>query len=216
MVVWMASSSKSAVARTGCIWDSKQPPLSDQTRNLLKEFMQESRLTFAQQRKLKESVDKNGSLPSKLAHGNKPKKPVRSTKSSGPKVISSGMRTRSQIVESGDLVRPRYRPTPAAPVRTDKDKERLAFIMAYGAEPDEGNKKIPDDFDLEDIGDEEEIDRFDELVKEIEERKQFLSQMADVGQDKKYRTVIETEISQKLREMEVIDKKRSNQITHLQ
>ncbi|XP_046855826.1 UPF0193 protein EVG1 homolog [Xenia sp. Carnegie-2017] len=42
---------------------------------------------------------------------------------------------------------------------------------------------------------EPEIDRFDEVVELIEERKQFLDDMEKLGQGKKYRSLIAAEIS---------------------
>lgn len=44
--------------------------------------------------------------------------------------------------------------------------------------------------------DEEVVDRFEEVLGEIEERKQFLEDMAALGQDKPHRHRIMTEISQ--------------------
>lgn len=43
---------------------------------------------------------------------------------------------------------------------------------------------------------ETELDRFDEILKEIEERKEFLEEMEALGQGKNYRTKLMTEISQ--------------------
>ncbi len=43
---------------------------------------------------------------------------------------------------------------------------------------------------------EEEVDRFDEVVQEIAERKEFLSEMEALGQQHKYKNQIMTEISQ--------------------
>ena len=44
--------------------------------------------------------------------------------------------------------------------------------------------------------DETEVDRFEEVMKEIEERKEFLEEMEALGQGQKYRTKLMTEISQ--------------------
>ena len=44
--------------------------------------------------------------------------------------------------------------------------------------------------------DEIEVDRFEEVMKEIEERKEFLKEMEALGQGQKYRTKLMTEISQ--------------------
>jgi len=44
---------------------------------------------------------------------------------------------------------------------------------------------------------------------EIEERKSFLEEMEKLGQGKHYRPIISSQISQLIREMEVIDKHRT-------
>ena len=46
------------------------------------------------------------------------------------------------------------------------------------------------------------------VLKEIEERKQFLDDMKRLGKDQLYNNKITTEISQKIRELELIDKQR--------
>ena len=48
------------------------------------------------------------------------------------------------------------------------------------------------------------------VTKEIEERRNFLEEMENLGQGKEYRSRILAEISQRVRELEVLDKKRSN------
>ena len=45
-------------------------------------------------------------------------------------------------------------------------------------------------------------------MNEIQERKQFLDKMTALGKGKSYKTLIETEISQRIREMEAIDRQR--------
>lgn len=73
------------------------------------------------------------------------------------------------------------------------------------------------------VQEEDEIDRFDEgilsimfssdvssfiVVEEIVERQEFLRDMEELGQDKNYKSKILTEISQRLRELELLDKER--------
>ena len=43
---------------------------------------------------------------------------------------------------------------------------------------------------------EEEVDRFDEILQEITERKEFLDEMESLGQGQQYKSKIMTEISQ--------------------
>uniref|UniRef100_A0A8C5KSL0 RIKEN cDNA 1700088E04 gene n=1 Tax=Jaculus jaculus TaxID=51337 RepID=A0A8C5KSL0_JACJA len=88
----------------------------------------------------------------------------------------------------------------------EKEKRRLQSIFATGKDPEKWGKKAPP-VPQKDPG--PELDRFEELVKEIQDRKEFLAAMESLGQDKQYRGIILAEISQKLREMEDIDRKKS-------
>uniref|UniRef100_A0A8C0HKF2 Chromosome 22 open reading frame 23 n=1 Tax=Chelonoidis abingdonii TaxID=106734 RepID=A0A8C0HKF2_CHEAB len=88
----------------------------------------------------------------------------------------------------------------------EREKQRLQNILATGKDMVEQKPQ------QKPVQTEEEIpepDRFEELVNEIQERKEFLAEMEALGQSKQYRGIVLTEISQKLREMEIIDKKRS-------
>ncbi|EDM15822.1 similar to RIKEN cDNA 1700088E04, isoform CRA_a [Rattus norvegicus] len=90
----------------------------------------------------------------------------------------------------------------------EKEKRRLQNIFATGKDMEE-RKKVPH-VQQEDPA--PELDRFDELVKEIQDRKEFLAAMEALGQGKQYRGIILAEISQKLREMEDIDRRRSKEL----
>ena len=47
------------------------------------------------------------------------------------------------------------------------------------------------------------------VLQEIEDRRQFLEEMEALGQDKPYQSKIQTEISQRIRELELIDRDRT-------
>ncbi|CAF2127017.1 unnamed protein product [Rotaria magnacalcarata] len=126
-------------------------------------------------------------------------KPIRPSKTSEP----TGLRTYNDIVNSGAYAEPDYQPRPIK-TRTDQEKDRLAHLMAYGVDPTKVIYK-----QVEYSPPPREIDRFDELVLEIEQRKQFLEQMTSLGKRKEYQQVISNEISDKIREMEHIDRQRS-------
>lgn len=102
--------------------------------------------------------------------------------------------------------------SPLSPIGDlEKEKHRLQTILATGKEPEERKRKpTPTPGRQEDPA--PEVDRFDELVKEIQERKEFLADMEALGQGRQYRGLILAEISQKLREMEDIDHKRSEEL----
>lgn len=76
-----------------------------------------------------------------------------------------------------------------------KEKSRLQNVMAFGCDLDDSTSRnqICQSKREEE---EEEVDRFEEVVREIEERKEFLRDMAALGQDKPHRNRIMTEISQ--------------------
>ncbi|XP_068257852.1 LOW QUALITY PROTEIN: UPF0193 protein EVG1 [Nyctibius grandis] len=95
----------------------------------------------------------------------------------------------------------------------EKEKQRLQNIFATGKDVVEHNVKRT----LVETKEEEipEPDRFEELVNEIRERREFLAEMEALGQGKKYQSIVLTEISQKMREMEIIDKKRSEEIREI-
>ncbi|XP_032692519.1 UPF0193 protein EVG1 isoform X1 [Lontra canadensis] len=98
---------------------------------------------------------------------------------------------------------------PQATRDLEKEKRRLQNIFATGKDSEEWKRKPPP-VRQEDSA--PELDRFEELVKEIQERKEFLAGMEALGQGRQYRGIILTEISQKLREMEDIDHKRSEDL----
>lgn len=91
----------------------------------------------------------------------------------------------------------------------EREKQRLQNILATGKDVVEHQVKQAL---VETKKEEIEIDRFEELVNEVRERREFLAEMEALGQGKKYQRIILTEISQKMREMEIIDKKRSEEV----
>ncbi|CAF1088714.1 unnamed protein product [Adineta ricciae] len=127
-------------------------------------------------------------------------KPIRPSNNSQP----SGLRTYNDIVNSNAYTQSDYRPRPTK-VRTDHEKDRLANLMAYGIDPSKMPCKPSDCSPSAN----REIDRFDELVLEIEERKEFLEHMTALGKRREYQEVISNEIADKIREMEQIDRQRS-------
>ena len=71
------------------------------------------------------------------------------------------------------------------------EKERLQNVMTFGSDKAPKMKK-----GMQREEEEVEVDRFEEVLQEIEERQQFLEEMVALGQDKPHRNRIVTEISQ--------------------
>ncbi|KAF6016705.1 C22orf23 [Bugula neritina] len=216
------ATSKNGRVQNGGFWNSQQANYSPATQQLLKNMMQESKLNSFQQRQLNSRVSSGQSLPSTChpTTSAKPRKPA--AKPPPPKVLnprnySGGVKNKEAIVASGAYERTDYKPRPQV-ARTQKDKDRLSNLMAYGediapptsASLQAAREKMWRDqlAGLDDV----EADRFEELQKEIEERQNFLEEMITLGQGAKYRPIISTEISQKLREMEIIDQEKSQEL----
>ncbi|XP_015261477.1 PREDICTED: UPF0193 protein EVG1 [Gekko japonicus] len=187
---------------------------SPETQELLKVMMQESKLTNFQQRHLRNCMKRGDSLP---LHCN----PTSSKEPQLPKAVSSQPKVflsfspfgrphlrPAEACQAGDAyTRERFRPRATRDL--EKEKERLQNILATGKDKVEGaRRKKP--VKVEEVV--PEPDRFEELVKEVEDRKQFLEEMEALGQGKLYQGIILTELSQKLREMEIIDKQRSEEV----
>ncbi|XP_011819637.1 PREDICTED: UPF0193 protein EVG1 isoform X3 [Colobus angolensis palliatus] len=82
---------------------------------------------------------------------------------------------------------------PQATRDLEREKQRLQNIFAMGKDPEERKRKAPP---AQQEVPAPEQDRFEELVKEIQERKEFLTDMEALGQGKQYRGIILAEISQ--------------------
>ncbi|XP_039266154.1 UPF0193 protein EVG1 homolog [Styela clava] len=192
------------VAKGGLFGQAERPAYSKETQDLLKVMMEESRLTNFQRRQLSESMKGGKSLPTRVAPTSSDVK-----KRSPPKMkphritVSSNMRTLDKIEQTGAYERPQFVPKPIRSL--DKEKQRLANMMAYG----EDIEKIPKRKIVRKIEPPPQKDRFEEIQEEIVERRQFLNEMEKLGQGKQHRSVINTQISQLIREMEVIDKHRT-------
>lgn len=195
------------------------PPISKETQQLLKLMMEESKLTNFQQRQLSSRAKSGGSLPlrcnptsSKEHKSLSPSKPM-------PKVLNgrhfsggSGKRPKEVIdVLTENSVDQGYRPQPSRRVITEKDKAKLQNKMAFGDDLEGMVSTRNTKSTCERLDDDvlEQYDEFEECLQQIEERRNFLSEMEELGQGNKYRTMIQTEISQKIRELELIDKQRT-------
>lgn len=214
------ASNRQPVAKGG-LWSSQSAPVSKETQNLLKVMMEESKLTNFQRRQLQDSMKKGQSLPvacNPTTSRNERVQPTSSPKKPLPKVMNarhlSGGKKTKETIDIQKNVEPQeiYRPAPGKLI-SEKDKRRLQNVMAYG----EHGKDIEDvptqrRRPAKEMKPEKEVDRFDEILQEIEERRSFLDEMETLGEGKKYRTIIMTEISQKIRELELIDKERSKEL----
>ncbi|KAM9817759.1 UPF0193 protein EVG1 isoform 3-T3 [Syngnathus typhle] len=145
-----------------------------------------------------------------------------------PKLLPVRPLRRSAVsCRSGNnYVREKFCPAPARDL--EKEKRRLQNILATGQEQEEtASHNVAANQKPKVV---EEKDRYQEefsfsrktwvtaktmysvvVLDEIRERRQFLADMASLGQDKQYIHIINTEISQKIRELEALNGKVSRE-----
>ncbi|NXE40820.1 EVG1 protein, partial [Ptilorrhoa leucosticta] len=115
----------------------------------------------------------------------------------------------AKVCQAGDAyTQEKFKPQPTRDL--EKEKRRLQNILATGK--DEVEDKVEQVLIQKKEEETAEPDRFEELINEIQERREFLAEMEALGQGRKYQGIVLTEISQKLHEMEIIDKKRSEEM----
>ncbi|XP_044759581.1 UPF0193 protein EVG1 homolog [Coccinella septempunctata] len=186
-------------------WPSKNVPrggilhpqrvrFNPETKNYLKILMDESKMAMAQRKKSEYNLRDYESTPTTR----------RSTKKRLPKVTirpgSSKRRSYDSIIKSGALEREAFVPKPL--INREVEKRRLQDSMTYGQNgpPKPVVKKPvkkPEKF--------KPLNRFDQLVQEIREREDWIAEMAQLGQDKKYKEIIDLQIQERIREMNRLD-----------
>ncbi|NXE13493.1 EVG1 protein, partial [Lophotis ruficrista] len=174
-------------------------------------MMEESKLTRLQRRYLMDCVERGDTLPVQChPASSKEPAPAFSPPVCQPSRLSAKPHLRpAKVCQAGDAyTREKFKPRARRDL--EKEKQRLQNILATGKDVVEHNMKQT----LVQKKEEEipEPDRFEELLNEIQERKEFLAEMEALGQGKKYQRIVLTEISQKMREMEIIDKKRCEEM----
>ncbi|NXP11160.1 EVG1 protein, partial [Thinocorus orbignyianus] len=180
-------------------------------------MMEKSKLTHFQRRYLMDCVKRGDALPLQC-HLISSKEPAPAVPALSPAVcrpirLSAKPHLRpAKVCQAGDAyTREKFRPQARRDL--EKEKQRLQNILATGKDVVECNvKQTRVQTKKEEIP---EPDRFEELVNEIQERKEFLAEMEALGQGKKYQSIVLTEISQKIREMEIVDKKRSEEMREI-
>lgn len=200
----MEASSPSRVG--GGLWSNpRATQYSKETQDMLRLMMQESRLTNLQRKQINECLKNGAALP--LTTDPKASAPPPQPKTSKPvqkRLLGKPQRRSAESCRSEySYVREKFCPGPTRDL--DKEKRRLQSIMATGQEEPAAAsfKSIPA---CQNPGAAEERDRYQEVADEIEERMQFLADMASLGKEKQYINIINTEISQRIRELEVLDK----------
>ncbi|KAM7418623.1 hypothetical protein PAMA_015975 [Pampus argenteus] len=200
----MEASSQSRVS--GGLWNNPRSiQYSKETQDMLKLMMQESKLTNLQKKQINKCVKNGAALPLAFDPTPSSSPPQPKTRKSVLKCLPAKPQKRSaDSCRSGNsYIREKFCPDPTRDL--EKEKTRLQNILATGQEePTAASSKT--DAACRSVKVMEERDEYQEVLDEIEERRQFLADMASLGQEKQYINIINTEISQKIRELEVLDK----------
>ncbi|KAI1886736.1 hypothetical protein AGOR_G00198880 [Albula goreensis] len=208
--IWLmaVSSSGEGITRAdtiaGGLWNSPRvPEYSKETQKMLKVMMQESKLTQLQQRRIYSNVKKEGALPVISTSQSPSPKPSTQEKATG--LPSRRQKRSAEMCRSGNGYR-REMFRPSATRDLEKEKKRLQGL--FSGEKEEPKRCSPAQDTPNEQGEPEDRDRFEEVVDEIKDRMDFLDEMSALGRRDHYRNIIHTEISQKIRELELINKTR--------
>ncbi|NWT30195.1 EVG1 protein, partial [Cardinalis cardinalis] len=177
-------------------------------------MMEELQMTHSQKRYLMQYVTRGDALPlQRFPSSSQQPVPVPHAAACQPGRLPARPLLRpAKVCQAGDAyTREKFKPQPTRDL--EKEKRRLQKILALGK--DEAEDKVEQVFVRKKEEDIAEPDRFEELMNEIQERREFLAEMEALGQSKKYQGIVLTEISQKLHEMKIIDKKRSEEMRNI-
>ncbi|CAH8556950.1 unnamed protein product [Schistosoma turkestanicum] len=218
----------------GGFWNTAKVNYSEETRKLVNDLIKDSRIANFYRQSINTSIKNGESLATNFK---KPSDIDKKSSGKNRKQINRNKkpqrRTKAMIELSGAYDPISYQPPPITANTGAAEKLRLAHIMTYGEEPTKNSlrndqikdgrleylsrrilndPKINGDDDYDDKQIATNKDRFEELKDEINERREFLTQMKNLGRLKEYQTTVETQISQLIREMEQIDMKRTKQM----
>ncbi|XP_073331855.1 UPF0193 protein EVG1 isoform X2 [Pagrus major] len=201
--------SQSSVGRG--LWNNPRPTrYSKETQDIVRLMMQEAGLNDLRRKQINECLKNGTALPltSDPAVLDSPPQPKTSTSVQKCLPCKPQRRRSAESCRSGDsYVREQFCPRPTRDL--EKEKRRLQNIFATGQEePTAAQRELR----LQSVRKPEvveEKDRYQEVVDEIEERRQFLADMASLGRERHYINIINREISVKIQELEMMDKARS-------
>ncbi|XP_060907481.1 UPF0193 protein EVG1 [Labrus mixtus] len=201
----MDASAQTSSRVGGGLWNSpRSTQYSKETQDMLRLMMQESRLNNLQRKKINKCLENGAALPltSDLKWSASPSQP-KPCKSARKCLPGTSQKRSAELCRSGDnYTREKFRPGPTRDL--EKEKRRLQSILETGQE----EPKTPVNQNVPACESPEEVDRYQEVLDEIEDRRQFLEDMASLGKQKPYINIINSEISQRLRELELMDKEK--------
>ncbi|KAF3843950.1 hypothetical protein F7725_015998 [Dissostichus mawsoni] len=183
----------SSQSRDGGLWNKpRATQYSQQTQDLLRLMMQESRLNNLQRNQINQCLKNGAALPlnSDPTPSSSPVQ-LKTSKCVQKRVPGKPQRRSAESCRSDNsYVREKFCPGPSRDL--EKEKRRLQNILATGEEEPKASQHVSACRN-----------------QEIQERRQFLAEMGSLGQERQYTSIINSEISQRIRELQVLEKTRS-------
>ncbi|CAJ1053812.1 UPF0193 protein EVG1 [Xyrichtys novacula] len=186
---------------SGGLWNYPRSTYSKETQDLLRTMMQEAKLNNLQRKEIEKCLQNGKPLP--LSSNPTSSAPPPQCKSCKPvKKLPGSQRKRSAEAcrSGGSYVREQFRPGPTRDL--EEEKRRLQTIFEHGKEKLTAASP-PKVSARENV---KEKDRIQEVLDEIEERRQFLADMTALGQARQFVHIINSEISQKVQELKLLEK----------
>ncbi|KAJ4458533.1 putative UPF0193 protein EVG1 [Paratrimastix pyriformis] len=178
--------------------------LSESTRKLVAEMASKSGLTAHQRRMLSQKLDAGEALPAEgIPPSAAPARPPSQPALLPASAVCTRKKVLPEILREGIYTTERVAPRPGRD-RTVQADRLQRFMEHTGSEKDIlANVPAPPRPQPEP---EPQMDRFDELVREVEERRQFMADMTRLGRGKEVEGIVKAEIRQKLAEMEALQR----------
>lgn len=191
----------------GGIFHSHKVNYSPQTQQLLKLLMEESRLTMLQRKKINYHLRNGEPLP--IFPENK-KPPKADPAPSHLRARSCRRRTLDAIKESDAFNIEKFIPKNAYKESSETSKLRLQQKMSgFKEDPELAKFKLRNRYKYrKNMEDDEEINLEDELIREINERIEWLDDMEKLGEAKRHRLVIQSQIQDRLLELKRLTNQR--------
>ncbi|CAH1154489.1 unnamed protein product [Phaedon cochleariae] len=168
-----------------------------ETKKFLQLLMDESKLTMMQRNKINYNLRNGEPLPGTIKHHHQnthmPEITLRPN--------SSKRRSRESIINSGAYQVEKFLSNVPVMDR-EKEKEKLQNRMAFNKDVKVSEARFFRKQASKE--DSEEVNRFDELVREIKEREDWLKEMEEMGRGNQYKQIIEQQIQEKVREMNML------------
>ncbi|XP_011498305.1 PREDICTED: UPF0193 protein EVG1 [Ceratosolen solmsi marchali] len=194
----------------GAFHNPPKASYSEETKNLIKVLMEESKLTMMQRKTIQDAMNRGDSLPPPTPI---PKKEKQSNNIQVTYPSVWKRRSRDMILNSGAYEREQFRRTEPLPNK-EKQKRHLACMMAYGKDMPATPREqgiMPKPRRLPQLNNKD--DPVKDIVQGIQERIEFLQDMECLGLGKKYKSIMHQEIAQKIRELETMEKSKSLEIS---